>query len=228
MKNKKKLIIFGNEKMAQLVHFYFKHDTDYDIAGFTVDSAYIKDKEFLGLPVFPFEDIQNTHGPSDYEMFIAIGYKKLNTIRAGKYNEAKAKGYTLASYMCTKMSKWGDTVIGDNCFILENQVFQPDVTVGNNVYIWSGNHFGHDVVIGDHSYLASHIVVSGYVKIGSHCFIGINATLRDQVTIGNQCIIGAGALVTNNVKDGSVLVEAATKLYLLNSDQFERMMDISK
>lgn len=225
---KKKLVIFGNEKMAQLALFYFTNDSEYDVVAFTVDRKYLNNKEFLGLPVIPFEEVNERFPNEDFSMFIAIGYKKLNTLREGKYNEAKEKGYKLVSYVSSKLTSWGDTVIGDNCFILENQVLQPYVKIGNNVIIWSGNHFGHDVEIGNHTWLSSHIICSGYVKVGSNCFIGINATIRDDVKIGNESIIGAGALVNKDVKAKSVLIASATKLYPLNSEQFEKMMEISK
>jgi len=224
----KKLVIFGNEKMAQLAHFYFTNDSEYDVTAFTVDREYMNNKEFLGLPLIPFEEVNVRYPIEEYSMFIAIGYKKLNTLREEKYNEAKEKGYNLISYVSSKLISWGDTIIGDNCFILENQVLQPFVKIGNNVIIWSGNHFGHDVVIADHTWLSSHIICSGYVKVGSNCFIGINATIRDGVKIGNKSIIGAGALVNKDIKEKSVLIASATELYKLNSEQFEKMMEISK
>ena len=84
------------------------------------------------------------------------------------------------------------------------------------------------MVIGDHCWLASHIVVSGNVRIDPYCFIGVNASFRDGVTIGSESIIGAGALILRNVKEKSVYIEQQTKLYRLNSEQFERMMDISR
>jgi len=36
------------------------------------------------------------------------------------YDEAKRKGYTLVSYISSKCNHWGDTLIGDNCFIFED------------------------------------------------------------------------------------------------------------
>jgi sugar O-acyltransferase (sialic acid O-acetyltransferase NeuD family) len=224
----KKLVIFGNEKMAQLAHFYFKNDSDYEIVAFTVDQKYINTTEFMGLPVIPFEDVAIKYPPNEYSMFIAIGYKSLNKLRESKYFEAKGKGYKLASYFSSKSISWGDTVYGDNCFIFENQVFQPYVKIGNNVTIWSGNHFGHDVEINDHTFIASHVVLSGFVKVGSNCFIGINATIRDGVQIGSESIIGAGALINKDVKDKSVHIAQDTKRYQFNSEQFEKMMEISK
>lgn len=223
-----KVVIFGTEKLAEVGHFYLTNDSPYEVVAFTVNAEFIKEKQFVGLPVIPFEEIEKRYPPDEFKMFIAIGYKRLNAIRAGKYNEAKNKGYELISYISSKATHWGDTEIGDNCFIFENQVIQPFVRIGNDVILWSGNHFGHNVVIGDHCFIASHVVVSGGVSIGAYSFIGVNATIRDDVTIGRECIIGAGALILNNTRDKEVYIAKPTELYRLDSTRFEKMMDISR
>lgn len=222
------VVIFGIEKLAELAHFYFTKDSTYQVAAFTVNESFIKDKEFLRLPVIPFEEIEKSYPPDRFKMFIAVGYRKLNTIRASKYYEAKQKGYELISYVSSRATHWGDTKIGDNCFILENQVIQPFVRIGNNVVLWSGNHFGHDVVIGDHCWISSHVVVCGGVRIEPYCFVGVNATIRDDVIIGRECIIGAGALILNDTRGKEVYIAKSTELYRLDSTRFEKMMDISR
>jgi sugar O-acyltransferase (sialic acid O-acetyltransferase NeuD family) len=225
---KKKVVIFGTEKMAQLAHFYLTEDSPYEVVAFAADEAFIDRRKIMNLPVVPFETIETTYPPDEFTMFVAIGYKGLNTVRAAKYREARKKGYKLISYVSSKATQWGDTAVGDNCFILENQVIQPFVKIGNNVIIWSGNHFGHDVVIGEHCWISSHIVVSGGVRIEPYCFIGVNATIRDDVTIGRECIIGAGALILRSTKEKEVYIERQTELYRLDSEHFERMMEISR
>lgn len=223
----KKVVIFGNGKMAELAHFYFTHDSDFEPVAFTVDKEYFTNDIFLDLPVVPFEKIERKYPPTEYCMFVAIGYSKLNSIRAKKYFQAKEKGYSLVSYICSKSSMWGDTQVGENCFILENLVIQPNVKIGNNVFLWSGSHFGHDVVIADHCYIASQVVLSGNVTIKKSSFIGINAAVRDHITIGEECIIGAGSLILHDVKAKEVYITKMPDKYPLNSEQFERMMDIS-
>jgi len=225
---KKKVVIFGTEKMAQLAHFYLTEDSPYEVVAFAADEAFIDRRKIMNLPVVPFETIATTYPPDEFTMFVAIGYKGLNTVRAAKYKEARKKGYKLISYVSSKATQWDDTKVGDNCFILENQVIQPFVKIGNNVIIWSGNHFGHDVVIGEHCWISSHIVVSGGVRIEPYCFIGVNATIRDDVTIGRECIIGAGALILRSTKEKEVYIERQTELYQLDSEHFERMMEISR
>ncbi len=223
-----RIVIFGTEKLAELAHFYFTHDSEHDVVAFTVDQAYIGEGEFCGLPVVPFENVVELYPPDEFKMFVALGYKKLNSIRSQKYFESKSKGYELVSYISTKATHWGDTDIGDNCIIMENQVIQPFVRIGNNVVIWSGNHFGHNVVIGDHVFIASHVVMSGGVEIGDHSFIGVNVSIRDQVKIGRECIIGAGAVMLNDADDREVYIAEPTELYRLDSEAFERMMEISR
>jgi len=223
-----KVVVFGTKKMAELAHFYFTKDSPHEVVAFTVDGEFIDQKEFRGLPLVPFEDVIQKYPPDEYKMFIAVGYKNLNTVRAQKYYEAKEKGYELVTYLSSKITHWGDTEIGDNCFILENQVLQPFMKIGNNVTLWCGNHFGHDVVIGDHCYIASHVVVCGGVSIGPYTFIGVNATIRDDTKIGRECIIGAGALILRDVDDKSVYIAKPTDKYPLDSERFEKMMNISK
>ena len=51
-------------------------------------------------------------------------------------------------------------------------------------------------------------------------FFAINSTVTNDVKVGNRCLIGANALVNKDVSDGSVMIEAATKKYALDSDKF--------
>jgi len=223
-----KVIIFGIEKMAELAYHYFSKDSDITPVAFTVNREYIKEKEFLGLPLVAFEDIKKKYPPKEFKMFVAIGYTKLNKIRREKYLEAKKKGYGFVSYVSSKVISFDKIITGENCFILENQVIQTNVRFGNNVFVWSGNHFGHDVFVDDHTWVASQVVISGNVKIGKSCFIGINSTIRDGVNIGSGCLLGAGTIILKNTKDKEVYIEKQTAKYPIDSERFMKMTDISK
>ncbi|WP_323015400.1 acetyltransferase [Devosia sp.] len=208
----KKVVIFGISDAAELAHFYFSTDSDYEVAAFTVDADFLPESgEFRGLPVIPFETVRERFPPEQYFIFIALGYSKLNEARKAKYLETKALGYRLASYVSSKASVLNDGRIGDNCFILEDNTIQPFVTIGNNVTLWSGNHIGHHSTIGDHCFLASHIVVSGRVSVGECTFIGVNATLRDHIKIGARCIIGAGSILLSDADEGGVYIGSQTE-----------------
>jgi sugar O-acyltransferase (sialic acid O-acetyltransferase NeuD family) len=208
---KKPLVIFGSENLAQLAHFYFSRDSEYEVVAFTVDGAYLKETTLLGLPVVPFEDISTCYPAEEYYLFIALSYSKLNTLRKEKYLVAKSLQYRLANYISSRSNILNEGLIGDNCFILEDNTIQPFVIIGNNVTLWSGNHIGHHSVIQDHCFIASHVVISGGVEIGEQCFIGVNATLRDHIKVGQRCIIGAGALLLSNAEPDGLYAEIATE-----------------
>ncbi len=215
----KKVIIFGTGDIGQLAHFYLTHDSPYEIVAFTANEEFIKEKDLFGLPIIPFETIEKSRPPDDFDMFVALSYSKLNKVRAEKYHEAKDKGYKLISYVCSRSVYWGDTEIGDNCFIFENQTIQPFVKIGNNVTMWSGNHIGHSAVIGDHCFITSHVVISGHVTIGPYSFLGVNCTLRDGITIAPECVIGAGATVVKDTIPKGVYIGKAAELYQKDSSQ---------
>ncbi|AOW12642.1 transferase [Hydrogenophaga crassostreae] len=207
----KKLVIFGCGEIAQLAHFYFSTDSEYEVAAFTVDASYIKESEFCGLPVVAFEDITNKYPPENCDIFVALSYSKLNAVRKEKFLAAKEKGYRLPSFISSYATMLNDGNIGENCFIFEDNTIQPFVKIGNNVTLWSGNHIGHHSVVMDHTFIASHVVVSGGVEIGEQCFIGVNATLRDHIKVGDRCVIGAGALLLADAAAEGVYIGAATE-----------------
>jgi sugar O-acyltransferase (sialic acid O-acetyltransferase NeuD family) len=159
-------------------------------------------------------------------------FKLLLSLRTGSLSKkknywaflaAKYKGYELVSYVCSKSVYWGDTKIGDNCFIFENQTIQPFVKIGNNVFIWSGNHIGHHSVIGDHCFISSHVVISGHVTVGPYSFLGVNSTIRNGITIAPECVIGAGAIIIKDTVEKGVYIGKAAELYSDDSSELGRI-----
>ena len=215
------IVVFGLGDIARLAHFYFSTDSPHRVVAFTVDAAYKSADTFLDLPVVAFDQVAARYPPSAYGMFVALSYTGMNQLRATKYAEARALGYSLVSYISSRCSCLTQHPIGDNCFILEDNTVQPFVRLGSNVTLWSGNHIGHDAVVGDHCFISSHVVVSGHVAIGTHCFLGVNATIRNGVTIGDHTLVGAGALIMKSTPPRSVYVAARTDRFAKTSDQVE-------
>lgn len=208
----KKVIIFGSGLIAELAHYYFTSDSNIEVAGFTVDEDYVNEDSFLGLPLISFNRITNHFPPDKYDFFIALSYSNYNILREEKFKAAKRMGYSLVSYVSSKATILNNDAIGDNCFILENNVIQPFVTICDNVTLWSGNHIGHHSTIKENVFIASHVVVSGGVEIGKNTFIGVNSTVRDHITIGQNNIIGAGSLIMKSTKDNEIYVPERTKI----------------
>lgn len=220
---KKQLLIFGAGEIAELAHFYFQSDSAYDVAAFVVDAAYRASDTFCGLPVITLEEAIARFPPTACDFFVALSYSALNAIRKQKYLDAKAAGYSIASYISSRASLLNEGRVGENCFILEDNTIQPFVRIENNVTLWSGNHIGHHSVIKSHTFIASHVVVSGGVTIGEQCFIGVNATLRDHVTISDRCVIGAGALILSDAEPDGLYVGTATERSKVPSHRLKKI-----
>jgi sugar O-acyltransferase (sialic acid O-acetyltransferase NeuD family) len=219
----KPLVIFGAADIAELAHYYFSTDSEYQVVAFTVDPAYITKKEFCGLPVVSFEDVVQCYSPATHELFVALSYSKLNAVRKERYLAAKALGYRLASYISSRSTILNEGKIGDNCFILEDNTVQPFVSIGNNVTLWSGNHIGHHSTIHDHCFISSHVVVSGGVEISEACFIGVNATLRDHIKIGERCLLGAGVLLLADADPDGLYIGQATERSKVPSSRLKKI-----
>ncbi|MCP3371014.1 acetyltransferase [Bradyrhizobium cajani] len=207
----RQVVIFGIGEIAELADYYFSCDSQYEVVGFTVDRAFLKQTEFRGRPVVAFEEVADTFAPDRHAMFVAVSYAKINAVRAEKVAAARAKGYRLASYLSSRATVFADFELKENCFILEDNTIQPFASVGANVTLWSGNHIGHHSVIEDDVFLASHVVISGGVRVGRGSFVGVNVTIRDHVTIGQRCVLGAGALVLEDQPDLSVVAPRGTE-----------------
>lgn len=207
------IIIFGSSEIADLAYFYFKNDTEFNVVAFTVDDEYLKEDKLNGIPIIPFSETSMHFPPNYFKMHVALSYSKMNKLRHEKYDQAKKSGYQLISYLSSKSVYWPDLIIGDNCFILENQTIQPNVTIGNNVMIWSGNHIGHGTVIKDHVYISSHVVIAGHCEIGRRSFLGINSTIKDFTKIDDDCFVTMNANVVRNISKGSVITGPPSKIF---------------
>ncbi len=210
MTDRRPIVVFGTGDFARVAEVYLRLDSEFEVAAFTVDGEHLDSTELSGRPVVPFEDLDATHPPDEFSMLVAIGFRNVNRARADVYARCKERGYALISYVNSRAVVWGDVEMGDNCFVFEENVLQPNVRIGNDVVLWSGNHIGHDSEIGDHCFIASHVVVSGNVRVGDHSFLGVNATIRDGVTIAPHCVIGAGALVMRDTEEGGVYAVRGT------------------
>lgn len=215
----KPIIIFGLGDIAQLANYYFDIDSNRKVEAFTVDKAYQNMDSFEGKPVVAFEEILKVYSPKSFDMFIALSYSKMNKIREAKYNEAKSKGYKLATYISSKCSYMSQFDSGDNCFIFEDNTIQPFVKIGNNVTLWSGNHIGHHSIIHDHNFISSHVVISGHCEIMSNCFIGVNATLHNNVVLEKENLIGAGAIITKCTSENDVYLPAQSNKIAKKSNE---------
>jgi sugar O-acyltransferase (sialic acid O-acetyltransferase NeuD family) len=227
MKTGSKLVIIGDGEFAAIAHEYFSYDSPHTVVGFAVERDFLKSREYLGLPVVPFDELEQHFSPHEHKAFVAITYTQLNRVRARLYRQAKLKGFELVSYVSSRAMVWRNATIGDNVFVFEANVIQHFVSIGNNVILWSGNHIGHRAVIEDHCYLASHVAVSGLCRIEQYSFVGVNVTIADHVTIARDCFIGAGCLIAKDTEPGKVYKATPAEPAKVGSLRFMKVKDQS-
>lgn len=201
-----KVIIFGVLDTAELAHYYLEHDSEHEVVAFTVNRQYIQEELFHGLPVVAFEDVENIFSPAEYSFFAPMTGRNMNRNRENVYNEAKAKGYPFISYISSHVTIFDKSVVGENCFILEDNTIQPFTTIGNNVVMWSGNHIGHHSIIKDHVFFTSHVVMSGHCEIEPYCFFGVNSTIRDYTHIAQGTLVGMASAITKETEEWGIYI----------------------
>lgn len=204
MQKTKKLVILGDSAFAEVAYECFTHDSEYEVVGFAVESAYLAKRELFGLPIVPFEQIEGFFTPEDVDFYAALVYSQLNRLRTRLYHAAKAKGYKPASYISSRAFVWHNVVLGEHSFVFEDNTLQPFVKIGNNVVLWSGNHIGHHSIVQDNCFIASHAVISGFCNIGRNTFLGVNATLANNITIGEDNWIGVGVTIAKDTEANQI------------------------
>lgn len=215
-----KLIIVGTGETALLAYEYFSKDSEMEVTAFAVDSAYRKEDELCGLPVIKLETIAQSNPPTDTTVFVALSSTHLNRDRKKLYLDLKEQGYTFASYISSRAFVWDNVEIGENCFILENNVLQPFTSIGNNVTLWSGNHIGHRTQLKDHTFISSHCVISGFCVVGEHSFLGVNSTVGDHITIAPDNFIGMGSVVNKNTEPNGLYIGNPCTRHKLEAKRF--------
>ena len=183
-----KIVIFGNTLTAELSLYYLQNDSEHEVVAFTVEEEFIEEPQFHGLPLVPFETVEQVYPPAEFKFFAPLTEKNMNQVRARVYEQGLEKGYSYISYISSHATVLTDK-IGENCFILEDNTIQPYVTIGNNCVLWSGNHIGHHGTIGNHVFFTSHVVLSGRCEVGDYCFFGVNATIRDKSVLGEGTLV---------------------------------------
>lgn len=200
----KMLVIYGCGEMARRLRRYFDRDGRSRVKAFVSD--YEHDDVVDGLPVCSFEQCQRLFPAENYEMFVSIGYSKMNTGRERVCERCRGAGYRLASYISPKASCWDDVVLGDNVFIEDNVFVGDNCKIGNGVFIKAGSVLCHDDELHDYVFFSGGVVLGGHVTVGNNSFVGLNATIKSHVEIGRFNVVGAGANVIRSTVSNCVSV----------------------
>ncbi len=228
MQTSKKILLFGTGDLAMIAKLYFERDYGYEVAAFTVDRSYMNDTVIDGVPVIPFDVIEEYFPPDTHDMHVCLIYNDMNRLRAEKCAEAKKKGYRLASFISPHSYVDETSVIGEHAFIFEDNTVQPFVEIGDNCILWSGNHVGHHSRIGNNVFVSSHVVISGHCHVGDNTFIGVNTSLANGTVIGKESWISHGAVISGIVHANSFVKSPVSEIVPLNEPALKRALERAK
>ncbi|MDP4276028.1 MAG: acetyltransferase [Bacteroidota bacterium] len=196
---KKKVIIFGDENLAGEVKYYLDIDSDYEVVAFTVHKAFRKIDRFEGLPVVDFECVLEKYPPVEFDMFVAIGYRKMNRTRGEVIEQAMRNGYHLISYISSK-AICHTAEIGCNAFICDGCYIGKGASIGMGCFLNALAIVGHRCKVGNNVFIAASVVIGGDVTVEDNCFIGQNTTVANGLTIGWQSFVGAASFINKSTK----------------------------
>jgi sugar O-acyltransferase (sialic acid O-acetyltransferase NeuD family) len=214
---RRKLLIFGNSMLAKVMLFYFQRDSSYDVAGFTVDRKYISDAYFCGLPVFPFEEVQKTHPKTEFEIFVAIGPTKMNSLREEVYKRVKSKGYGCATYISTHAIC--DSPLGENCFVGDMSIINPFVKIGYNNFFFEKVFIANDSIVENNCYFSPLSTIGTFSEINSNCVLGTGSIIKTSVNIAEKTLIGASCYISRNSKVNGVYAQRSAEFIADNSNK---------
>ena len=220
----KNIIIYGNGNMARMLYHIVK--SMYNVLAFTVDDDFIDEAMIEGIPVKPFSNIENTFPPQENLMLIAVGFVNMNEIRAQKYFESKAKGYSCVNYIHPSVCLYDNVDIGENNIILEFVSIHPYTKIGNNNFISSNTNIGHGCGIEDNCWINAGVSIAGEAIVRNNCFLGINSSLGHGVVLAEKSFVGANTLIHQSTMLGEVYLSPAGEKFRLNSDSFLKFSKI--
>lgn len=197
-----KLIIIGTGKTAIHAYEFIQMYNIFDVVGFAVNSKFRETENLRGLPVYSLENLNSEYQDSDFQVFVAILWNRLNSERKGVYEYCKAKGYNLVNLISPHSIVRGK-IVGTNCWIHDFVVVQDNATIDSNVFIMAHSVIGSNSQIAPHCFFGTHSILAGGCTIGEQTFMGMNSTVFDDTQIGRKCIIGACTAVKRNMPDFS-------------------------
>jgi sugar O-acyltransferase (sialic acid O-acetyltransferase NeuD family) len=200
------IVIFGGGRVASLLRYLLTHDAGRTVAAYSADPEHVTAREFEGLPLVAFPDLESVYPPADYELVVAVGYHRINSLRRERFEQARARGYHLPSYVSSRAIVFPDLEVGPNCVIYEGAIVQARTRMGENVFVRTGANVGHHSVVANHAFIATGVTTGGTVSIGEQAFIGVGAVLRDEVQVAERSVVGAGAVLIKNTEPDSVYV----------------------
>lgn len=214
------LIIIGLGTNARHVYEFVAMHKLFNVIGFAVNKEYLTQNEFMSLPVYSLEDLEEECITKKYKVFVALLWNHLNRDRKSIYDYCKMKGYQMAN-LISPLAVIRGNIEGDNCWVHDFVIIQNDARIQSNIAIMAYSLIGADTYVGSHCFFGAQSLLGGGSSIGEQSFVGIKATVFDDTVIGRKCIIGACVPVKRNMPDFSRYVTSSEDIVIKQYDEDE-------
>lgn len=113
--------------------------------------------------------------------------------------------------------------IGDNNIIRESSTLNRgtaqgggQTVIGNNNYIMSYVHIGHDCKVGNNTFFVNNASLAGHVTVEDHVMLGAFVAVHQHCRIGAQTFISHASMITKDVMPYILVVGHDPKVVSLN------------
>ena len=201
----KNYVIYGDTPFAEELFNIISFEGRDCVVAFTNDKAFMTREAIRSLRVIPFDELIKTI-EVPFEVLLAYGYTKMNSLREKVYNECKSAGMKVGTYISINALCYTDG-IGEGSMVWPNVYIGPGACIGRCNIIQASCTLAHDNTIGDFNYLAPGVVLGGRVSVANYCFLGLNCTVKSEVRLPDQTLLGCGCnmLKTSDINGGGIL-----------------------
>ena len=214
----KSLIIFGTGQQSDIITFYL-NKMSRKIYAYCVDDKFYKKDKFKGKKIITTKELLKKYKPKDFNLHIAISYKKLNQLRYEKYEFFKIRGYSFENIIFNTNLNKSEFRLGENTVVLDSYV-QPYSKIGNNTCVWSGTTIGHHSFIGNNCWISSGSAIGGNCSIKDFTFLGLNSTIGHFVNVEKKCFIGSSTHITKSISAKSVVIQKDSDKISFDPEKF--------
>jgi len=116
-------------------------------------------------------------------------------------------GTEIREFVTINLPTYGNTIIGENCFLMANVHIPHDCDVGHDTVFVVGSAIG------------------GRSKIGNYCYFGLNCSVHNRSEIGDYTVIGASSFFKGKTQGGLIWAGVPAKAIKVNKVGIERNVD---
>jgi tetrahydrodipicolinate N-succinyltransferase len=218
----RKIVIFGASYAGRMMRAYVEREGDHVVA-YTVDEKFLEAPTFDGLPVYPWERLEQHCPPGAVELLGPVSHYEMNSFRRDRHRQAKMRGYRLASFIHPSAQIYADHV-GEGAVILELNIVQPGARIGDGLVSWSGSVIGHDTDIEEYCFLSGSVTVGARCRIGAGSFLSIGSVTKPGITLGERCALLNGPYVPSDLPTLSVVKGRTDRPMRITSDRIHRLL----